>query len=107
MSILQKISDVLQLKNYTKNVHLARLSSQLKIKPEYLLLVLLGVLAVVVFLTRVGQCLVFLFIAYLYPVYKSVLSLEDKERVGTQKWLSYWIILGFFFSFNTLIDKVL
>ena len=107
MSIAQKISERLNLKSYTNNSHLLRLSAQLRTRPENLLIFLLGVLGCFFVLTRLGQCLLFVYIVYAYPIYKSVQSLEDKEKGGMQKWLSYWIILGFFFSFHGVVDRVI
>ena len=95
------------MKKYTKNTYLLKLSSQLKVNPEKILLFFISLLSLFVLFTKTGQCLVYLFITYLYPVYKSVLALESGKKEDNQKWLTYWLILGFFYSFNGVINKLL
>lgn len=83
------------------------MAKKLHTKPEKVLLGLLGVFSLMFLFTKIGQSLIYLFIAYVFPIYKSVLALESKKKEETQKWLSYWIILGFFYSFIGIIDRVL
>ncbi len=83
------------------------MAKKLNVKPEGILLGLLGVFSLLFLFTKVGQSLIYLFIAYAFPIYKSVQALESKNKEENQKWLSYWIVLGFFYSFIGLIDRIL
>lgn len=96
MSLYYKLEEMLHLKSYTNNKYLLKLSVMLNQKPEKMLMLFLFLGAFFFLVTELGRTLIFLGVAYAYPIFKTAKAFEkNQEKSETQKWLIYWMIFGF------------
>merc|ERR1712002_279839 len=46
-------------------------------------------------------------IAFIYPAYKSIKALESNDKDDDSKWLTYWVVYGFFSVMEFFADIIL
>merc|ERR1712221_30816 len=46
-------------------------------------------------------------IAFIYPAYKSIKALESNDKDDDSKWLTYWVVYGFFSCMEFFVDLIL
>ncbi len=76
MSLYNKLEEILHLKSYTNNKYLLKLSVMINQKPEKLLMLFLFLGAFFFLVTELGRTLIFLGVAYAYPIFKTAKAFE-------------------------------
>jgi len=61
-------------------------------------------LVVILFLTGMGPKFVSLCVAFIYPTYASLASIESHAEEQQTSWLTYWTILAAFLSLEFFVD---
>ena len=52
----------------------------------------------ILLITNTGRYFLLLFFGFFYPVYKSYQALETPDINDDKRWLTYWIVFGFFMA---------
>lgn len=81
------------------------IETKTKIQRKYLAIIVL-VLASGLILTSMASLMVNL-IAFLYPAFKSIKALESKDKDDDTKWLTYWVVYGFFSVIEFFTDLLI
>ena len=76
-----------------------------KVESQYLVL---GGLVVLLLLatTPPGMWLIYTLATFTWPAYRSYKAVESPEPTDDKHWLTYWVVLGFFFTFSEVIDFI-
>lgn len=102
MDKVEGIIEKLNLKKYSKIPFIQAASEKTGQRAEYIVLVL-GVLTVFfTIFTSVGRSIVVSLIFFFYPAYKSFEALKSEKTCDDKKWLTYWVVFGFFYAFDGL-----
>ncbi len=107
MKALQKIEETLKLSKFNDLEYVKKISKKTKLKPEYVSLIGIVLIAFFFLFTCCGQKLLLIFTSFLYPVYKSFKALETKLDHENKRWLTYWTVFGFIFAFRSITDFIL
>lgn len=104
---LDTITKKLELERFNQNKVVSKISTTIKLKPEYVTLILLT-LAVLFFLaTPWGHLILISFFTYIYPSYKSFRALQSEDHSDNKRWMIYWIVYGLIYSFEVMISGLL
>jgi receptor expression-enhancing protein 5/6 len=76
------------------------------LKPTYVTVSIIAA-SIILLLTPLGRTAVMYLFCFLIPAYKSYKAKESKEADDDGKWLTYWIVVSFFFAADDLIRKIL
>ena len=107
MQVLDNICDRLNLHELEKVQVLKDLSVKTNVKPAYMGLAAITVVALFAIIGHGGTWLSFL-IGFLYPAYKSFKALETKDDSNDDKqWLTYWVVFSFMHVFEDALAIVL
>lgn len=57
-----------------------------------------------------NSCIFLLFlreiVAFGYPIYGSIQAINEKSTEQTTNWLMYWIVIGFYFIFDSFLEFI-
>ena len=107
MEHVDNIIQTLQLQRAKEIPLIKTLSEKTGQKEEFIALALVVLLVLFILFTSVGRALLTSLLFFFYPAYKSFLALSNEEFSQTKRWLTYWVVLGFVYSFSGVIDFVL
>ena len=102
MNYVSQVVEKLDIARFNNIKVVQNLAAQTKQKPEYISLALLSVILIFFLLTGIGHKILLLLLTFLYPAYKSFVSLETESREDDKRWLTYWIVFGFVFAFKNV-----
>ena len=103
MNYVSQVVDKLDLARFNNIKMVQNLAAQTKLKPEHISLGVLSLFLVFFLLTGIGHKILLILLTFLYPAYKTFISLENDNRDDDKRWLTYWIVFGFVFAFKNLL----
>ena len=83
-----------------------KMGTTLKLKPGVALALFILVSIILLFVPFVNAFVMGLF-TFVFPAYKSFKALESEDEKDDKRWLTYWIVFGFFHCFDNLISAAL
>lgn len=107
METIDNVCKELQLQRFTQIPLVQQASEKTGQKAEHLLLAALSVLAIFVIFTSPGRSLLTSLLFVFYPAYKSFNALATQDYSDDKRWLTYWVVLGFFYSFDGVTELLL
>ncbi|KAK8805035.1 hypothetical protein WA171_007000 [Blastocystis sp. BT1] len=90
----EKTKDIEFLKSWEKKTNMRRC---------HLVLCMLGA-AVVLGYLLLGLPFISNMIGFVYPAYFSLVALNSKDREDDTKWLTYWVVFGFFSIIESIVS---
>jgi hypothetical protein len=104
MHYLDKTVDSLGLARFNSIKPLQQVAGALKVRTEYLTLVVAALSILIMVLTTTGQYALMVLVVYLYPVYKTFKAREGNNPEEHHRWLVYWTVFGFIVSLTTILS---
>lgn len=96
------VCDKLGLERYAEVPMVQQIAHVSHQKPEHCILGCL-VLLILTALTTPGQWLVYALATFFYPSFKSFKAIQNGSEDDDKKWLTYWIVFGFWHAFDEII----
>jgi receptor expression-enhancing protein 5/6 len=101
MEKIEQIAQQMKLGQFTQNNYIKVFAEKSKLQPVvivffHVVLVLLGLVS-----TTIGRALVEALLLFFYPAYKSFEALKTEATYDDRRWLTYWVVFGFFYSFDS------
>ncbi len=94
------------LEPYTKLPIVQKISQKLKLQPQAIIALFIGVVAFYCVLPFVGNFITS-FICFLIPAYYTFKAIESAEQEDDNRLLTYWIIFGLIYSLDEIFRSVL
>ena len=66
----------------------------------------LTILLIIMALQARGRAIIEYLTTYVYPAYKTYKSMANHDRKAQVRWLDYWIIYAFFYSFDHILKEL-
>ena len=98
MNYVDDIAKSLELEQFNESPLVKKISQVTKQKGERVTLILSAFMVLFLLVTNCGRYLLLLFFGFFYPVYKSYQALETSEDSDDKRWLTYWVVFGFFMA---------
>jgi len=98
--------DRLGLQKVRSQKHLNQIAEKTGLHEDWLILIGVGVVFSFLALTGFGRSIIFNIIAVLYPAYKSMKALSTSDVEDDKRWLTYWVIYGFFMTMDPALAIV-
>ena len=83
-----------------------KLSATLKVRPGVAFAGVILLSIILLFVPFVNAFVIGVF-TFVFPAYKSFKALESEDEKDDKRWLTYWIVFGFFHCFDNLIGAAL
>ena len=100
MEFIEKFANQLGLQRFEGNPHVIKVASAIKVKPIIIILAAFIIISLTLIATRFGRLLIESTFVFFYPAYKSFEAVKTESSVDDKKWLTYWVIFGFFYGFE-------
>ena len=88
------------LNKFEKNTYVVTIADKLKTKPIIVVSVGFFLVVLVLVLTRFGRLLIESTLVFFYPAFKSFQAVQTECSDDDKRWLTYWVIFGFFYGFE-------
>lgn len=106
MDKIEEVAEKMKLGQFTQNNYIQVVAEKTKIKPIVIVFFHAALVMLVLGLTAIGRALIESLLLFFYPAYKSFEALKTEETYDDRRWLTYWIVFGFFFAFDSGLSVI-
>lgn len=101
MDRVEILAEQMKLGRFTHYSYVQLAAEKTKQKP---IVIVFGVAVITLLLlafTGIGRALVEAVLLFFYPAYKSFEALKTEQTYDDRRWLTYWVVFGFFYAFDS------
>ena len=106
MQHVETLIEKLEVSSYNENKYIKQVSEKIKVRPEYVTLVLMLLGLLLLLFTPFGHTILKSFFTFLYPAYRSFKAKVSECKEDDKKWLIYWIVYGLLYSFQVIFSNL-
>jgi receptor expression-enhancing protein 5/6 len=100
MDKIETLAKQMKLEEFTHFNYIKIAAEKTKLQPVVIVFFHAVIILALLLFTTIGRAVLEATLLFFYPAYKSFEALKTEESYDDRRWLTYWVVFGFFFAFD-------